>query len=372
MLRPRLSAVVLGAALSMSCRDKKVPPPAPDAAVNAPPPAFAVPVLGVAPPVTLSRDEAMRARDDFELAPDAYALGTYQLFHRNLFLPLDSRLAYDEGDWIGRLRAVFGARANDSYVFRHEPTGFLVTAYFGKGGAAFGGSSYRIEGALSPRGRADAGLFSPEDDARAARIAADPILAAKSPRDRALAHYQGKLPAELFASRALREADRAWDLHFARVAAPPGSAPVIERLAAILEAVTPVEWSGLRYWADGGEVIRVGLRNNASFSETLPAAEGLAALLAAAENEPKHAPIGGGGPIGIDYDVVRYWLGHPERVVALEGERKRVQNAWFRLAAQVRALSGPDAGTEDRLATAAKADAVKLGIDPAKAAAALR
>lgn len=344
------------------------PPPAPSASAVAP---FTIPALAVPPAPVMSREEAMRARDDFELAPDAYALGTSQVFHRSLFLPLDSRLAYDEGDWIGRLRAAFGARANDVYVFRHKSTGFVVTAYFGKGGAAFGGA-YRMEGALSPQGRADAGLFTPEDDARVARIAADPILAAKSPRDRALAHHQGKLPAELFGGRALRDADRQWDLHFARVAAPPGSAPVIERLAAILEAVTPLEWSGLRYWADGGEVIRVGLRNGASFSETLPAAEGLAALLAAAESKPGHAPIGGGGPIGIDYDVVRYWLGHPERVAALEAERKRVHNAWFRLAAQVKQLHGPDAGTDDRLATAAKADALKLGIEPAKADAALR
>ena len=81
----------------------------------------------------------------------------------------------------------------------------------------------------------------------------------------------------------LRPGCPSWQRHFDEVAAPPGVAPVVARLDALLNAVTPVDWEAVRYWGEQPSLYRVGVRAGVDFQETVPAAEGIAMLLNAAE-----------------------------------------------------------------------------------------
>ena len=90
-------------------------------------------------------DPVQQARAEFELVPGDLAGGTHKLYSRGDFAPgLSIEQQFDEGDFIGRLRTLFGAREGDDYVFRHKQTGYIVTAYSGDSGPSYGGGPLDI------------------------------------------------------------------------------------------------------------------------------------------------------------------------------------------------------------------------------------
>src|SRR5688500_17217982 len=88
---------------------------------------------------------------EFERLPPSYAMGTSKLYSRCDFLPLDDPLAFDEGDFVGRLRALFGPAEDDAVVLRHRATGYVVTAYSAQSGPSYGGGP-RYPGVLPDAG----------------------------------------------------------------------------------------------------------------------------------------------------------------------------------------------------------------------------
>ena len=93
--------------------------------------------------------------EDFERLTDDFAMGSSKLASRKETLSItDARdLSWmDDGDFLARLWARFGAPSGArgfSYVFRHQPTGIVFTAYSGASGPSYGG------------GRVDAGALVP-------------------------------------------------------------------------------------------------------------------------------------------------------------------------------------------------------------------
>ena len=217
---------------------------------------------------------------EFERLPQDYAAGTSKLYSRGDFLSLDDPLAFDEGDFVGRLRALFGPAEGDEYVLRHRATGLVVTAYSAQSGPSYGGGP-RFEGPLpAPETLEWAPAASSEGEQRAARIAADPELAA-GPPSRRPEHRRPRL--DLAEIQRLRELDHRWHRRFADANAPRGLAEVVARLDALVSSVRPADWEAIRYYSDGPSVYRVGARDGESFSDELPTAESLDVLLRMAE-----------------------------------------------------------------------------------------
>lgn len=93
-----------------------------------------------AAPDPVQPDPVKQAREDFELVAAASAGGTSRLYSRGDFLPTGDARAFDEGDFIGRLRTLFGPAPGDLYVLRDRKTALVVTAYSAKGGPVYGGN----------------------------------------------------------------------------------------------------------------------------------------------------------------------------------------------------------------------------------------
>ena len=229
------------------------------------------------------------AEQEFERLPPSYAIGTSKLYARGDFLPLDDPLAFDEGDFIGRLRALFGPAERDEYVLRHRASGYVITVYSAQSGPSYGGGP-RYPGPLPDDDEATLfarGLHDRYDPSE--RIAADPELAAGVPSSRPEHRKRWRDPET---QQEIRELDHRWHRRFADASAPPGFAEVVARLDALLNSVTPLDWEEVRYYSDGPSVYRVGVRNGQSFGRDLPVGESLDILAATTPPPPPTAASG--------------------------------------------------------------------------------
>jgi hypothetical protein len=269
-------------------------------------------------------DPIKQARDEFELIPSDYAVGTHKLYSRGDFMPRDTDIEqqFDEGDFIGRLRTLFGAREGDEYVFRHKATGFIITAYSGNSGPSFGGGP-RYPGALpspDPKALMQAAFDHADDPAVAARKAADPILAkgTEAPAD------YGEM-----------------QLHMRRLAdaeAGPELKAAIVRLNALLDAVPPADWEKTMFYDEAPGVYRVGAKGGHSFNEELPPADAFAFLAKDAESrDPKERDELGGIPFDADSAVLSFYTEHEDD---LRDQRPRALAAYKRLIAEAKSYTG--------------------------------
>jgi hypothetical protein len=239
-------------------------------------------------------------------------------------MPSDTDLEqqFDEGDFIGRLRTLFGATADDEYVFRHKATGYVITAYAGKSGPAFGGGA-RYPGALpppDPKALMQAAFDKPDDPAVTARKAADPILA-KGPGT----------PADF---REMQEYSR----HLADAEAGPELATAVKRLNALLDAVPPADWQTTMFYDEGPGVYRIGAKDGHSFNVELPAADAFAFLASDAESrDPKERDELGGIPFDADSAVLVFYTEHQDE---LHDQRPRALAAYQRLLTEAKSYTG--------------------------------
>ncbi len=128
----KLALLVFAFGCSERRREQPAPaqpaPPAPSA--NQAPWTQALAALPNLPPVRTEPlvPQALEcAREEFEVLTDGN-MGTAKMYSRAYFFPLDDQRARSEGEFLGRLRAVFGERPEDEYVLRHRATGLIVTA----------------------------------------------------------------------------------------------------------------------------------------------------------------------------------------------------------------------------------------------------
>jgi len=275
------------------------------------------------PPTPVKPDPIQQAHDEFELISSDYAVGTSKLYSRGDFMtnaPIEAQ--FDEGDFIGRLRTLFGAREGDEYVFRHKATGFIITAYSGKSGPSFGGGP-RFHGALpaaDPKALMDAAFHRTEDPAVAARKAADPILAkgAQAPTD----------------YRDIQEYSR----HLADAEAGPELSGAVRRLEALIDAVPPADWQKTMFYDEAPGVFRIGAKHGTSFNEELPASDAFEFLAKDAESrDPKERDELGGIPFDADSAVLSFYTEHEDE---LRDQRPRALAAYKRLIAEAKSYTG--------------------------------
>ena len=276
------------------------------------------------PPAPVKPDPIQQARAEFELLPADYAVGTHKLYSRGDFMPADADLEqqFDEGDFIGRLRTLFGATADDEYVFRHKSTGYVITAYAGKSGPSFGGGA-RYQGALpapDPKALMQAAFDKADDPAVAARKAADPLLAKGSPTPR---DY-----------RDIQEYSR----HLADAEAGPELAGAIKRLNALIDVVPPADWQTTMFYDEAPGVYRIGAKNGHSFNEELPASDAFSWLIKDAESrDPKERDELGGIPFDADSAVLVFYSEHADE---LRDQRPRALAAYQRLLTEAKSYTG--------------------------------
>lgn len=261
-------------------------------------------------PTPTKPDPIKQAHDEFELLPADYAVGTHKLYSRGEFMPdADPEAAFDEGDFVGRLRTLFGARDGDQYVLRHKQTGYVITAYSGDSGPAYGGGA-RYPGALppaDPKALIAAAMHAPNDPAVEARKKADPILANGSPIDHT--------------SKALDlHAMNIYLKHLDDAEAGPALASAVARLDALLSAVPPADWEKTYFYDEGPVVMHVGAKAGHSFADDLPTAEGFEFLAKEAAS----------GEYPANEWLVIYYLAHKDE---LADQRKAVEVAYKRLVA---------------------------------------
>ena len=208
------------------------------------------------PPAPVTPDPIRDARAEFELLTGSAAIaGGDVLYSRgDLLGSAFTPHAFDKGDFVGRLRALFGPAPGDEYVLRHKTTGLVVTAYSGASGPEFAGAAFGDPDAKEP-------------PAITARIAADPVLQTSPPLD------------DLAAVTT-------WNLHNADARAPAGLPKVVRRLSALIEAVPPADWDTLEYSEDANVVVRIGARRGSSFERELPPDQAMAYLLDVAARAP--------------------------------------------------------------------------------------
>jgi hypothetical protein len=269
-------------------------------------------------------DPVRQAHDEFELIPADYAIGTHKLYSRGDLMPAGADLEdqFDEGDFIGRLRTLFGARDGDEYVLRHKATGYVITAYSGGSGPSFGGGP-RYPGALppaDPKALMQAAFARVDDPAVAARKAADPVLAkaATAPRD------FGELQE---VSRHMGDAD-----------AGPELAAAVRRLEALIDAVPPADWEKTMFYDEAPGVYRIGAKHGHSFNEELPPADAFAFLVKDAESrDPTERDDLGGIPFDADSAVLMFYTEHEDE---LADQRPRALAAYRRLLAEAKSYTG--------------------------------
>jgi hypothetical protein len=315
--------------------------------------------------IALARSKAVTAAaSDFEIVTDGSCEGTGRLYGRGDFLPLDDPRAFSTGDFIGRLRALFGPVVGDEYVLRHRTTGFIITAYSAQSGPSYGGGA-RHSGPLPEGGTASfAGLWAGSESS-AQRVAADPILARGRPLDLAkhpIQTLRTMPPGEL---KQLRLEDHAWSRHLADVRAPEGFPAVAARLDELVSSVAPVDWETTRYEDDYQVVLHVGVLHGQPFNDELSMTDGLEFLLRQGEGQD----AGSGGLFDPDRQVVRYWIHHADLGHRADGALPRVRAAWFRFV--LHAHREPP-GMRAILLLDVEEDAVAIGIDRDKAAEAIR
>jgi hypothetical protein len=343
-----------------------------------------------------------KAELEFERLPSSYAMGTSKLYSRGDFLPLDDPLAFDEGDFIGRLRALFGVAEDDEYVLRHRGSGYVITVYSAQSGPSYGGGP-RYQGPLPEADEAalfTAGIHGRHDPSE--RIAADPELAAGAPSSR-LKNRWRELDFE--AQQRLRELDHDWHRRYADASAPPGFAEAVARLDQLLNEVVPLDWEEIRYYGDGPSVYRVGVCDGESFCEDLTVGESLDILASKAEARDDSMKDTAGSPFDEpNMRAVEYWVmtkmtldaadeyedeeeddeyeedeyeddeededdeDDEARAAALERALPRIQAAWFRA---VEALVEHDGELREHMIEHAREHARALGIDAEEAEAAL-
>lgn len=252
----------------------------------------AEPTTKKVPPPPLKPDPVQQARAEFELVSEAEAAGTSKLYSRGSFLPASAAMVdgFNEGDFIGRLRTLFGPRDGDEYVFRDKQTGLIVTAYSGASGPSYGGAENDAAG-------------------REARIKADPLLEGTPPPPTDIAQY------------------RLYQRHLDDAVAGPAYAAVIARLDALVSAVPPADWSAVKYFEDGQSAYRVGAKDGEAFEEDLPAADTLAWL----EAQPKSAEYDGA--------IISNYLEHIDELAAHKPE---AMAALAHLAALAKAETDPE------------------------------
>ncbi len=325
-----------------------VPPLGPAATPGATPAPPRVEDLAMPAPPSPVPNAAQIAREEFEVLDDTSA-GGYKLYSRGDFLPKDDPRAMSDGDFFGRLRALFGpSRRGNEYVLRHRASGAVISAYSAQSGPSYGGGA--------TLGDDDVDMVA-EDQAREQRIAADPILARGRPVDWSV-HDPQQLPREEVDR--LRAIEHAWNRRMADALAPPTAGTAVRRLDALISSVDPVDWESLRYWADDPSVYRVGARDGQPFEETLRGAAAFRALVAAATHTgPAIDDVD--GDADPDARVVELWAYEADHGRPLEAERAEARAAWQRWATRLR-------GTDDARAIEL---AEKLGIDPTRARAAL-
>jgi hypothetical protein len=305
----------------------------------------------------------------FEPLPRDFVAGTCKLYSRADFLPFRDPRANCEGDFIGRFRALFGPSEGDEYVLWHRASGFVITAYCGQSGPAYGGAP-RYDSGRPVEPRSESTLLAEwnvTSEAGSARAAADPVLAKGPP--------EGWPPSPGEGATAIWEQMRLYTRHLHDVEAPPGFAAVVAELDALLEAVEPVDWEAIRCFDDF--VCRAGASGGRGFSEELPFEEGVPYMLDEAERatgELAWLPQARAIKYFLDGCDERHDGELDEDELSLDGSdedqrdtlsatiRPRVEAAWFRL---VQLAHGE---TTDRLRAStleeARDLAERLGVDP--------
>jgi hypothetical protein len=315
------------------------------------------------------------ARHEFELLSDGYAAGTSKLYSRGDFLPLDDPRAISEGDFIGRLRALFGGVDHDQYVLRHRKSGFVITAYAAQSGPSYGGGPCYLDQLPKPGEMPlHAQLFA-QSQARQERIKADPILARGRP-DWSTIDRRTSSSEQI---RVLRQREHEYVKRFNDVAAPVGFAAVAARLDELVAAVAPVDWEATRYWGEDPSVYRVGVRNGRALDEQLSPGDGLEWLLSQAQSAQRSKVTSGGLMQSADQHAVAYWLRYAKEArgseatplqLQLQGALPRVQAAWFRYVEWTRTKT--PLSVRKILLEQARAQVSELKIDAARAERALQ
>ncbi|HEY0254861.1 MAG TPA: hypothetical protein VGC41_25220 [Kofleriaceae bacterium] len=263
-------------------------------------------------------DPIAQARAEFETIAPEY--GSSKIYSRADFID-DAERAGDEGDFVGRLRTLFGAQPGDRYVLRHKATGFVITASFGGAGPSFGGGM-KID---NPPGiEANLARLRANDEAAQLRIAADPVLA-----NNPLLHAS---PNATDAERDLAMKQYAiYQRHLHDALAPAGFPPIAAELDRLIEAVPPADWSKIDYYDEADVVARIGVAHGRSFSEVLAPEPALTFLLDQGDTRPADdRDEVGNGPW--DLATMYYWEEHEVPVL-----RPRVEAALQRLALHARA-----------------------------------
>lgn len=277
-------------------------------------------------------DPVQQARAEFELIPADYAVGTSKLYSRGDFMAQPfSKEALDEGDFIGRLRTLFGPQADDEYVLRDKKTGYVITAYSAQSGPSYGGGP-RYAGALpdkDPRALLRGAMDRAQDHQRevAARIKADPLLAKGPPQ-----MHPGEDP------QAEIRAQAAYTKRFEDASAGPELAAAVTRLNQLVDAVRPADWEKTAFYDEEPGVYHIGVAHGHSFDDELPARAALAWLLDRAEHQdPKQRDALGGIPFQDDLDAVDFYSDHAGE---LADARPRVAAACMRLVAAAKTYQG--------------------------------
>ena len=210
------------------------------------------------PPPAPKPDPVQQAREEFELVSPDLAAGTSKIYSRGDFLPNASvAQQFDEGDFVGRLITLVGARGDHRWVLRDKQTGQIITAYGGYSGPAYGG------------------VLHLDDPAVAARTAADPLLAQPAGGD--------------VGDMGTWESMRIHALHLEDAQAGPQLASVARRLDALVSQVAPADWENTRYYAEDPRVFHLGAKGGVSFNDELAPEAALAFLLdMAARTDPQN------------------------------------------------------------------------------------
>jgi hypothetical protein len=221
-------------------------------------------------------DAVKRARDTFTLVPAIDRTGSCSLFLREHLVPMPAA-ADDIGDFVGRLRTLFGPVANNEYTLR-DASGLVIIAAVNPSGPGYYGNTY-------------------DNRARRARIAADPLLAHGPPRD------MGQMPAYV--------------LHDEIASAGPALTERVFELDALVNSVPPADWQMTDYFSSKDGVFHLGAAHGRSFEEELPPTRSLHFLLDAADRD-------GAGSF-IEFVALNYYARNPK---PLSADRSRVLAAY--------------------------------------------
>ncbi len=305
--------------------------------------------LATAPPAPHppAPDPVRDAQQRFEPIDPAFAVGANAVYARGDLLGDDSAaLAHDSGDFVGRLRTLFGPTPGNVYVLREKATGFVISAPAGHREPSFGGG-LRFNGPMpppDPDGYLDRWL----DNLKAGdeRITADPQHIAGPPPVAAKRDYAG------------------YQRHLSDLRGPPGFSDTVTRLDALIEAVPPADWDGVESNDDddAGVVMHVGVKHGASFAIELAAADAMTHLLEVA-NGPRIADTD--FAFKRDQRVLDYYMAHRKELARFAPVVRAVWDRFARDATSANQLRAV-------LLVEAQVAAEALELPPSYVAAALR